>query len=179
MALCYQIKPPKCTQKRANTIWAADLLQSWMYRIKPYRIIWEVVAFVKYSLFLHCCSALRKHLIPCINAAQVPLIDKEACLVCIRGWSKGVHVYACPVFVYAKHRRGKQMQAVAGLRVKLQPNTILSMVTLPASLCLFSPLSFCSALFFFFPPSIPLGNSSLIKKMGLTPNKPFCLSVWP
>lgn len=43
------------------------------------------------------------------------------------------------------------MQAVAGLRVKLQPNTILSMVTLPASLCLFSPLSFCSALFFFLP----------------------------
>lgn len=150
-----------------------------MYRIKPYRLIWEVVAFVKYSLFLHCCFALRKHLIPCINAAQVPLVDKEACLVCIRGWSKGVHVYACPVFVYAKHRRGKQMQAVAGLRVKLQRNTILSMVTLPAFLCLFSPLSFCSALSFFFPPSIPLGNSSLIKKMGLTPNKPFCLSVWP
>lgn len=121
-----------------------------MYRIKPYRLIWEVVAFVKYSLFLHCCSALRKHLIPCINAAQVPLVDKEACLVCIRGWSKGVH--ACPVFVYAQHRRGKQMQDVAGLRVKLQHNAILSMVTLPASVC--SVLSPSAALSLF--SSLPL-----------------------
>lgn len=139
-------------------------------------------AFVKYSLFLHCCSALRKHLIPCINAAQVPLVDKEARLVCIRGWSKGVHVYACPVFVYAwkvvcktqarKTNAGccRPQGQTAKQRYFINGNASCLSLFVQSSLLLQLSL-------FSFPPSIPLGNSSLIKKMGLTPNKPFCLSV--
>lgn len=82
-----------------------------------------------------------------------------------------------------EHWQRKQIKAVAGLRVRLHGNTISSALTLPPSLCLSGPPPLPSsssiALSFSFHPSVPLGNSLLIKKMGLTPSKPFCLSVWP
>lgn len=84
------------------------------------------------------------------------------------GAKEWIYMHFLYLYMHARlctnHWPGKQMQAVECLRVKLQSDTILSIVTLPASFCLSSLLSPSGSLSFFFPPSVPLGNSSLIKK---------------